>query len=103
MQHIQESEKIFHRCFNKNKDGTNKLTEKGKECFRPTNCLFWKRPCDVPNGVRTRSQEKQQKKVKMVDFDKYFQNIWNIQRWLQASNSEMEILNENDEFYVIKD
>lgn len=102
MQHI-ESVKIFHGCFNKNKDGTNKLIEKGKGCICATSKPFWKYPWDVPDGVRTRSQEKQQKNVKVRDYDKYFQNIENIQLWLEASNSEMEILNETDDIYVIKD
>ena len=62
---------------------------------------FWKQPWNVPNGVRTRSQEKDQKKVTIEDFNKYFQNIVNIQRWLEASDSEMKILNENDEFYIV--
>lgn len=61
MQHI-ENDKVFHSCFNKNKDGTNKLIEKGKGCVTPTNNLIWKCPLDVPNGVRTRSQERHKKK-----------------------------------------
>ena len=103
MQHIQQSEKIFHGCFNKNKDGTNKLIEKGKGCVTPTNSSFWKHSWDVPHGVRTRSQEIQQKKAKLGDVNKYFRNISNIQRWLEGSTLEVEILNETDEIYVIGD
>ena len=51
--------------------------------------------------LRTRSQEKNQKKVTVDGFNKYFRNIVNIQRWLEASDSEMEILNETDEFYIV--
>ena len=69
----------------------------------PTNNPFWKHPHDVPDGVRTRSQEKEPKKVKIRDYDKYFQNLSNIQRWLEASDSEVEILNESDKFYVIRE
>ena len=101
MQRIQKSEKIFHGCFNKNEDGTKKLIEKGRLCFAPTNNPFWKHPQEVPYGVRTRSQEKEQKKIKIRDYDKYFQNLSNIQKWIGVSNSEMEILNESDEFYVM--
>ena len=59
MQHIQQSERIFHGCFNKNKNDTNKLIEKGKRYITPRSNPFWKRRWDVPHGVRTRSQEKQ--------------------------------------------
>ena len=101
MKDVRESDKIYHGCLNKNKDGSNGLIEKGEQCFKPINCPFWKQPWDVPNGVRTRSQEKDQKKVTIENFDKYFQNIVNIQRWLEASDSEIEIFNENGEFYIV--
>ena len=73
MSHIQKSEQIYHGCFTKNRDGTNKLIEKSKACITSTNNPFWKYPEDVHSGVRTRSQEKNQKKVKSrEDCDKYF-------------------------------
>ena len=97
---IQESEKIYHSCLNKKKDGSNTLFEKGDLCCTPTNSPFWERPSDVTSGARTCSQEKQQKKVDVEEFNRYFQNLWNIQRWLEASDSEVEILNEPYEFYV---
>ena len=43
-----------------------------------TSCPFQKWPWDVPNAVRIRAQEKEQKKVKLDDSNKYFQNIVNI-------------------------
>ena len=98
---IQESEKIYHSCLNKKKDGSNRLFEKGDLCCTPTNSPFWKRPSDVTNGARTRSQEKEQKKVDVEEFNRYFQNLWNIQWWLEASDSKAEILNEPYEFYVV--
>ena len=58
MEKIQKTERIFHGCFTKNRDGTNRLIEKGKACITPTNNPFWKYPEDVHSGVRTRSQEK---------------------------------------------
>ena len=100
MSHIQESEKIYYSFLNKNKDGTNRLFEKGDRCCTPTNSPFWERPWDVTSGVRTRSQGKEQKKVDIKEFNRCFQNLWNIQRWLEASDSEVEILNETDEFYL---
>ena len=100
MSHIQKSEQIYHGCFTKNRDGTNKLIEKGKACITPTNNPFWKYPEDVHSGVRTRLQEKNQKKVKSrEDYDKYFKQK-DIQRWLEADDSEVVILKKSDEFYV---
>lgn len=51
------NDKIYHGCFYKNEDGTNKLILKAKECLMPTNNPFWKSPMHVPDIVRTRSQE----------------------------------------------
>ena len=65
MPHIQKSEQIYHECFTKDRDGTNKLIQKGKACITPTNNPFWKYPEDVHSGVRTYLQEKNQKKLKV--------------------------------------
>ena len=64
------------------------MIEKGKACLTPTNKPFWKYPGDVPSCVRTRSQEKNQKNVKIRDYDKYFKQK-DIQRWLEADDSEV--------------
>ena len=62
---IKKSEqKIYHGCFLKNKGATNKLIEKGKNCISATTNLFWKYLEDIQPGVSTRSQERNQKKVK---------------------------------------
>ena len=45
----------------------------------PTHFPFWKCPWNVPNGVKTRTQEKKRKKITIEKFNKYFQNIENIQ------------------------
>ena len=50
----------------------------------------------VTSGVRTRAQENEQKKANVEEFNRYFQTLWNIQRWLEASDSEVEILKETD-------
>ena len=97
-----ESNKIYHGCFNKNKDGTNKLIKKGEKCLTPTHYPFWKCPWDVSNGVITSAQEKKQRKITIKRFINYFQNIENIQRWLTADDSEIEILNEEDRFYIVE-
>ena len=101
MSHIQKSERIYRGCFSKNRDGTNKLIEKGKICITPTNNPLWKYPEDIPSGVKTRSQEKNQKKVTNTLCDKYLKQK-NIQRWLEADDSEVVILKESDEFYVVR-
>ena len=51
----------------------------------------------------TRSQEKQkQKKITIEKFNKYFQNNENIQRWLTADDSKIEILNKDDRLYIVE-
>ena len=101
MSHIQKSEQIYHGCFTKNRDGTNKLIEKGKACITPTNNPLWKYPEDVHSGIRTRLQEKNKKKVKSRDYNKYFKQK-DIQRWLEADDSDLVTLKESDEFYVVR-
>ena len=98
---MEKSERVFHGCFTKNRDGTNRVIEKGKACLTPTNKPFWKYPEDVPSCVRTCSQEKNQKKVKIRDYDKYFKQK-DIQRWLEPDDSEVVLLKESDGFYVVQ-
>ena len=40
MTDIRESDKIYHGCFNKNKNGTNKLIKKEKDVLRQHTLLF---------------------------------------------------------------
>ena len=47
----------FHGCMRKNKDGSNRIIEKGKECLCPTTNPFWKKAVDVSFRVSTCSQE----------------------------------------------
>ena len=90
MNKIQESEKIYHSCLNKNKDGSNRLFKKGDRCCTLTNSSCWKRAWDVTSGVRTRSQEKTTRKIDVEGFDSYFRNFWNIHRWMEANDSIVE-------------
>ena len=60
---MPKSERIYHGCFTKNADGTNKLLLKGENCLFSTNNPFWKYPEGIPTGVKTRSQEKKTKKI----------------------------------------
>ena len=52
---------VFHGCFKKNKDGTNRIIGRAEKCLTQTNCPFWKYPEDINVSVRTPSQEKKQK------------------------------------------
>ena len=51
--------RIYHGCFTKNADGTNKIILAGERCFCPTSRPFWKFPEDILDlGVKTRTQNK---------------------------------------------
>ena len=52
---MPKSERIYHGCFTRNADGTNKLLLKGENCLFSTNNPFWKYPEGIPTGVKTRS------------------------------------------------
>ena len=46
---------IYHGCFTKNADGTNKIILAGERCLCPTSKPFWEFPEDVKNlRVKTR-------------------------------------------------
>ena len=62
---------IYHSCFYKNTDGTKKIVKAGEKCSVPTDKCFWKDPCDVKNGVKTRSREKNEPVVQFKDFNHY--------------------------------
>ena len=50
-------DKIYHGCFPKIADGTNRIIAAGEKCIVATNKCFWKEPCDVvKHGVKTRSR-----------------------------------------------
>ena len=63
MTYIDESEKICHGCFNKNRDGTKKWTRKGEKCLIATSKPFSKYSEDFPDGSKTRAQEKNKKRL----------------------------------------
>ena len=90
--HIKKSEMIYHRCSKRNIDGTNRLIKKEDFSSKRTNIPFWMSTQDVINSVKTRSQERNQKDVKKVDFDEYFIKK-NIDEQLQKSfETEIEII-----------
>ena len=47
-------------------------------------------------------KKKKRKKITIEKFNKYFQNIENIQWWLTADDSEIEILNEDERLFIVE-
>lgn len=77
--------RVFHRCFFKNQDDTNRIIGKGERCLFPTSQPFWKQVADIlSTGPRTRSQKKSEKTVNRADFNRYHRQKGreNIKRWL---------------------
>ena len=87
----------------KNKDGSNRIIEKGKECLCPTTSPFWKKAVDVSFKVSIRSQENKKELVKRADFNHYCRQRGReyIRRWLEADNQDVYFLKESDTFFVI--
>ena len=54
---------IYHGCFRKNIDETNRIIANGENCLVPTSRAFWKYIEDIPPGVKTCSQYEKQKVV----------------------------------------
>ena len=65
-------QRIYHSCFHKNADGTNKIIKTGDKCLIPMNECFWKDPCDVKHRVKTRSHAKNEPRVTLKDFNRYY-------------------------------
>ena len=65
--------RIYHGCFTKNADGTNKIILAGERCLCPTSKPFWKYPEDIENvGVKTCSQTKREQQcVRKKAYNKY--------------------------------
>ena len=96
--------RVFHGCMSKNSDGTNRVIEKNFICLCPTSQPFWKRARDVDFGVRTRSQELGQGKVKLQDFNRYcrFRGQEDIRTWIEADESVVYYLKKNRLFLHCK-
>lgn len=94
---------IYHGCFTKNADGTNKIIGHDESCLVPSSKPFWKYTEDIPTGVKTRSQYNKQPLVKVREFDTYFQNKnkKDIKQWETAADSEVRLLKPSDCIYVI--
>ena len=93
----------FHGCMRKNKDGSNRVIKKDKECLCPTTSPFCKKAVDVSFNVSTRAQENKKELVKRSDFNRYYRQRGreDIRRWLEADNQDVYFLKESDTFFVI--
>ena len=89
---------IYHGCFTKNADGTNKFIGPGDKRPTPTAQCFCKDPKDVRSGVRTRSQLDNLPNVRIEDYRYCFQKKERIQRWI--SGTENSTMRESDEFFL---
>ena len=94
----------FHGCLRKNRDGTNSIIEKGKRCLWSTSFPYWKKIEDMPEGIRTHSQEHKQDLVKRADVNRYCRRRGrkNIKRWLEADDSEVYFIKGSDSFSVMR-
>ena len=61
----------LHGCMRKNKDGSNRIIEKGKRCLCPTTSPFWKKAVDVLFKVSTPAKENKKELVKRADFNRF--------------------------------
>ena len=82
---------IYHSCFSKNADGTNRIILAGERCLCPTSQSFWKFPEGILDlGVKTRSQTKKgQQYVTKETYDQYFDNKKRFHRRIYSLNSDV--------------
>ena len=90
---------IYHGCFTKNADGTNKLIGPGEKCLTPTAQCFWKDPKDVRSGVKTRSQSANQLTVSSEDYEYYFKKKQRIDQWILGT--EKYTTKASDQFFIV--
>ena len=63
---------IYHGCFYKNADGKNKIIKTDDKCLVPTDECFWKDPCEVKHGVKTKTRVKNESRVTLKSFNRYY-------------------------------
>ena len=78
---VTMKQRIYHGSFYKNADGTNKIIKAGEKYSVPTEESFWKDPCDVKNGLKTTSREKNEPVVQLKDFNRYL-NEKRVDFWI---------------------
>ena len=86
-------QRIYHGCFYKNADGTNKIIAASNKCLAPTDKCFWKDTCDVKHGVKRRSRAKNEPRVTLRDFNCYHDeklvDFW-INKWITFPSRDNE-------------
>ena len=90
---------IYHSCFRKNVNGTNRITGPNETCLVPSIKLCWKYIEDIIGGVKTRVSTKNN----VREFDTFFRNKdkEDMERWETALDSEVRILKPTVRIYVI--
>ena len=83
--------RVYHGCFTKNADGTNKIILAGERCLCPISRPFWKFSEDILDlGVKTRSQTKKaQQCVTKETYNQHFDNKKRFHRWIYSSDPDV--------------
>ena len=99
----EKSEKVFHGCFRKNRDGTNRIIESGKRCL--THISY---PHLETDRGHTQWNSYPFPRAKTATRKKGESNRYhrqksreNIKKWLEADDSELYFMKESDRFYII--
>ena len=64
-------DKIYHGCFYKNADGTNKTIVAGERCLTLSVDCFWRDPNDIKHGVKRKSRASSKPAVNFRAVDEY--------------------------------
>ena len=81
---------MYHGCFPRNADGTNRIIEKGTKCISPTYECFQKDQCDVPHDVKARSHTKNEPKNNYQTFSRCLTVTGFIKRWIKAAKKKKQ-------------
>ena len=83
--------RIYHGCFAKNADGTNKIILAREKCLCSTSKSFWKFLEDILDlGIKTRNQTKKgQQRVTKETYNQYFGNKKQLHRWIYSSDLDV--------------
>ena len=79
-------EPIYHGCYFRNADETNKRIRIGKKCLVPTNECFWKGQRDVKNEVITRSCTKSELFIGQKTIEQHQKQKQFIGHWIKENN-----------------
>ena len=79
-------EPIYHGCYFRNADGTNKRIRIGKKSLVPTNECFWIGQRDVKNEVKTRSCTKSELFIGQKTIEQHQKQKQFIGHWIKENN-----------------